>query len=42
MSGSIDFAHARAPEGMRLYAIGDVHGCVEQLTEMHQIGRAHV
>ncbi len=42
MSGSIDFAHARAPEGMRLYAIGDVHGCVEQLTEMHRLIAAEI
>lgn len=26
---------ARTPEGMRLYAIGDVHGCVDQLREAH-------
>lgn len=27
---------ARAPEGMRLYAIGDVHGCLDALTEVHR------
>jgi serine/threonine protein phosphatase 1 len=26
---------ARTPDGMRLYAIGDVHGCSRMLTEMH-------
>jgi len=26
---------ARAPEGLRLYAIGDVHGCVDLLAEAH-------
>lgn len=26
---------SRAPEGMRLYAIGDVHGCDAMLAEMH-------
>lgn len=28
-------ADARAPEGMRLYVIGDVHGCTELLVETH-------
>src|SRR5437016_10421249 len=27
---------ARTPEGLRLYAIGDVHGCDDLLTEAHQ------
>ena len=27
---------ARAPEGMRIYAIGDVHGCDALLAEMHE------
>jgi len=27
---------ARAPEGIRLYAIGDVHGCDELLAEAHE------
>lgn len=26
---------ARTPDGMRLYAIGDVHGCDDLLTEVH-------
>ncbi|MEZ5802216.1 MAG: metallophosphoesterase family protein [Rhizobiaceae bacterium] len=42
MSGAIDFAHARAPEGMRLYAIGDVHGCAEHLAEMHRLIAAEI
>jgi len=32
----VDFAAARAPEGMRLYAIGDVHGCRDLLIRMHE------
>lgn len=32
----VDFAAARAPEGMRLYAIGDVHGCRDLLVRMHE------
>lgn len=27
---------ARAPEGMRIYAIGDVHGCLDALTGTHR------
>lgn len=27
---------ARTPEGMRLYAIGDVHGCLEALHDVHR------
>jgi serine/threonine protein phosphatase 1 len=35
----IHFRDARAPDGMRLYAIGDVHGRLDLLTAMHtQIG----
>jgi len=26
---------ARAPEGMRLYTVGDIHGCVSQLDRLH-------
>jgi serine/threonine protein phosphatase 1 len=29
-------ADARAPEGMRLYAIGDVHGCLDELVGVHR------
>ena len=28
-------ADARAPDGLRLYAVGDVHGCSDLLAEMH-------
>jgi serine/threonine protein phosphatase 1 len=28
-------APARLPPGLRVYAIGDPHGCIEQLEEMH-------
>lgn len=31
----ISFEQARAPDGMRLYAIGDVHGCRDLLAAMH-------
>jgi serine/threonine protein phosphatase 1 len=27
---------ARPPEGLRLYAIGDIHGCLDQFTELHE------
>ena len=27
---------ARVPEGMRIYTIGDVHGCVSQLDRLHE------
>ena len=27
---------ARLPEGLRVYAIGDVHGCLDQLREAHE------
>ena len=27
---------SRTPEGMRLYAIGDVHGCDAMLAEAHE------
>lgn len=32
----INFFEARGPEGMRLYAIGDVHGRLDLLTAMHR------
>lgn len=35
MAAGIRFEDARAPDGMRLYAIGDVHGCRGLLAEMH-------
>ena len=31
----VKLADARAPEGLRLYAIGDVHGCSDLLGEIH-------
>lgn len=36
MAGGVHFLDAKAPEGMRLYAIGDIHGCRELLVEMHE------
>lgn len=33
----VDLATARAPDGMALYAIGDIHGCLHQLREMHRL-----
>ena len=30
-----DLVTARAPEGLRLYAIGDIHGRLDLLREMH-------
>jgi serine/threonine protein phosphatase 1 len=36
----VELGEAKAPPGMRLYGIGDVHGCDELLAEMHaQINR---
>jgi serine/threonine protein phosphatase 1 len=31
----VHFRDARGPDGMRLYAIGDIHGRLDLLTEMH-------
>ncbi|QND51969.1 serine/threonine protein phosphatase [Phyllobacterium sp. 628] len=33
---TVDFKHARGPERMRVYAIGDVHGRLDLLQEMHR------
>ncbi len=41
MSG-IHFEDARGPDGVRLYAIGDVHGCRDHLAEMHRLIRAEI
>jgi serine/threonine protein phosphatase 1 len=32
----VRLADARAPDGLRLYAIGDVHGCLDALIELHR------
>lgn len=37
MADSIGLSEARAPQGMRIYAIGDVHGCIDQLGRMHDL-----
>jgi serine/threonine protein phosphatase 1 len=35
----IDFAPApaRLPDGQRIYAVGDVHGCLDRLAAMHEL-----
>lgn len=35
MSETVDLAHAAGPEGMRIFAIGDVHGKLDLLEDMH-------
>jgi len=35
MTETVDLTGARAPDGMRLYAIGDVHGRLDLLQRMH-------
>jgi serine/threonine protein phosphatase 1 len=35
MAGAVHYLDARAPEGMRLYAVGDIHGRLDLLTSMH-------
>lgn len=40
--GGIGFQNAAAPEGMRLYAIGDVHGRLDCLTRMHALIAAEI
>lgn len=32
----VHFEDAVAPEGVRLYAVGDIHGCHELMSKMHQ------
>ncbi len=39
---AIHLDEARAPEGMRLYAIGDVHGRLDLLTAMHRAIAAEI
>jgi serine/threonine protein phosphatase 1 len=34
---SLDTAPARLPPGKRVYAIGDVHGCLDQLSTLHAL-----
>ncbi len=34
---SFEAAPATLPPGRRIYAVGDVHGCLEQLTELHAL-----
>lgn len=34
-AGGIHYLDARAPEGLRLYVIGDVHGCLGLLRQLH-------
>ena len=36
LTDGIHFLDARAPDGMRLYAIGDVHGRLDLLSGMHR------
>lgn len=42
MAGGIHFRDAAGPPGMRLYAIGDVHGCFDLLTDLHEQIRAEI
>lgn len=37
LTSTIVVGEASAPEGTRLYAIGDVHGCLDQLKRLHGI-----
>jgi len=41
-SQGIHFLDAKGPDGIRLYAIGDVHGCIDHLREMHALIRAEI
>lgn len=34
---TLDFKHARGPDKLRVYAIGDVHGRLDLLQEMHRL-----
>lgn len=42
MAAGIHFLDAAAPPGMHLYAIGDVHGCLDLLVAMHERIRAEI
>lgn len=37
MTGGVHFIDAAAPAGLRIYAIGDVHGRLDCLTRMHEL-----
>lgn len=39
---TVHFLDARTPDGMHIYAIGDVHGCLSQLREMHRLIAAEI
>lgn len=39
---TVSLSEARPPAGMRLYAIGDIHGCVDELAEMHRLIAAEI
>jgi serine/threonine protein phosphatase 1 len=42
VAGGVHFLDAAAPDGMRLYAIGDVHGRLDCLTAMHDLIAAEI
>lgn len=42
MTTGIHFKDARAPDGLRIYAIGDVHGRLDLLVRMHEAIAAHL
>lgn len=42
MAQGVDFSRAAAPDGMRLYAIGDVHGRFDCLARMHAVIAAEI
>lgn len=42
VADGVHFLDAAAPKGLRLYAIGDVHGCARMLAEMHALIRGEI
>lgn len=42
MTAGIEFSRAAGPQGMRLYAIGDVHGRFDCLSRMHELIAAEI
>jgi len=42
MEEGVHHLDARAPEGIRLYAVGDVHGCYDLLVAMHRAIMAEI